>query len=116
MKIKFKFLILICLSSMTFSRCVAQINNAKTENIKIYGNCEMCKVTIEKAAYKKQTTIIEWDKNTKVAKITYDTTKTTLDEILKKISDSGYDSDKFRAPNKVYNKLHGCCQYDRPNK
>ena len=27
----------------------AQIKNAKTEIVKIYGNCDMCKTTIEKA-------------------------------------------------------------------
>ena len=27
----------------------AQIKNAKTETVKIYGNCGMCKATIEKA-------------------------------------------------------------------
>ncbi|RYG39924.1 MAG: mercury transporter, partial [Chitinophagaceae bacterium] len=32
----------------------AQINNAKTETIKVYGNCEMCEASIEKAATSKK--------------------------------------------------------------
>jgi hypothetical protein len=34
---------------ISFSSCNAQIKNAKTESIKIYGNCEMCEKTIETA-------------------------------------------------------------------
>ena len=48
-----------------------------------------------------------------MATITYDTTKTNKDEILQRIALVGYDSDKFLAPDDVYNILHGCCQYDR---
>ncbi|HCI58059.1 MAG TPA: mercury transporter, partial [Bacteroidetes bacterium] len=33
----------------SFSSCNAQIKNAKTETVKIYGNCEMCEKTIEAA-------------------------------------------------------------------
>ncbi len=32
----------------------AQIKNAKTEAVKIYGNCGMCKTTIEKQVTKKR--------------------------------------------------------------
>ena len=43
-------------------------------------------------------------------------TKTNQDEILKRIALAGYDSDKFLAPDDVYSKLAGCCQYERVNK
>ncbi len=48
-----------------------------------------------------------------MAVITYDSRKTTLNEILKRIADAGYDNDVYRAPDAVYNKLHMCCQYER---
>lgn len=91
----------------------AQIKNAKTETVKIYGNCGMCEATIEKAGSLKKVAKVDWDQDTKMATLTYDTKKTTQDEILKKISLAGYDSDKFLAPDDAYNNLHGCCQYDR---
>ncbi len=94
----------------------AQIKNEKTESIKIYGNCGMCKTKIEKAGNLKNTAKVNWDADTKIATLTYDATKTNQDEILKRIALAGYDSDKFLAPDDVYSNLHGCCQYDREAK
>ncbi|WDF67133.1 DUF3347 domain-containing protein [Sphingobacterium oryzagri] len=94
----------------------AQIKNAKTETVKIYGNCGMCKTTIEEAGNVKKVASVEWDKDTKMATLTYHSDKTNQDEILKRIALAGYDSEKFRAPDDVYAKLAGCCQYDRPIK
>lgn len=102
------------LLSITFVN--AQIKNAKTETAKIYGNCGMCKKTIETAANVNKTAKVDWNVDTKMASITYDTKKTNPDEILKRIALAGYDSDKFLAPDAVYDKLHGCCQYDREAK
>lgn len=101
---------------LSFTSCNAQIKNATTEIVKIYGNCGMCEKTIEKAGNLKDIVKIDWNVDTKMATITYDTKKTNQDEILKRIALSGYDSDKFLAPDDVYNNLHGCCQYDRVSK
>ncbi|RKD16336.1 mercury transporter [Pelobium manganitolerans] len=94
----------------------AQIKNANTETVKIYGNCGICKTTIEKAGNVKKVASVDWNKDTKMATLTYDGNKTNQDEILKRIALAGYDSEKFRAPDDVYAKLAGCCQYDRPIK
>ena len=91
----------------------AQIKNAKTETVKIYGNCGMCETKIENAGNIKKVAKVDWDQDSKMATLTYDTTKTNADEILKRIALAGYDSDKFLAPDDVYDNLHGCCQYDR---
>ncbi|WP_426063002.1 DUF3347 domain-containing protein [Flavobacterium sp. DSP2-3-1] len=94
----------------------AQIKNAKTETVKIYGNCDMCKTTIETAGNLKKMAKVEWNKDSKMATLTYDSTKTSQDEILKRIALAGYDSDKFLAPDATYDALHGCCQYEREAK
>lgn len=91
----------------------AQIKNAKTETVKIYGNCEMCKTTIEKAGNLKNVATVDWNKDTKMATLNYDGKKTNQDEILKRIALAGYDSEKFLAPDDVYAKLSDCCQYKR---
>lgn len=96
-----------------FTACEAQIKNEKKENVKIYGNCDMCKSTIEKAGNVKKIAKVEWNKDTKMASIAYDQKATNLDEILKRIALAGYDSDTFRAPDDAYAKLPECCQYDR---
>jgi len=100
----------------SFSSCNAQMKNAKTETVKIYGNCEMCEKTIETAGTIKKEALVDWNKESKMAAITYDSTKTNQDAILKRIALAGYDSDKFLAPDDVYAKLPDCCQYERVNK
>lgn len=98
---------------LSFTSCNAQIKNAKTETVKIYGNCGMCEETIQKAGNLKKTAKVDWNVDTKMATITYDSKKTNQDAILKRIALSGYDSDKFLASDNAYSKLPSCCQYDR---
>jgi copper chaperone CopZ len=96
--------------------CQSQIDNAKTETVKVYGNCGMCETAIEKAASKTKISKADWSEETKMAFITYDTKKTTLDEVLKNIALAGYDNQSFLAPDAAYSKLPGCCKYDREKK
>jgi copper chaperone CopZ len=112
--IKNTFMLTILLVSFTSS--IAQIKNQETVSEKILGNCGMCEKNIEKAGNLKNVASVDWDKETKMATISYDTKKTNKDEILKRIALAGYDSDSFLAPDDVYSNLHGCCQYDRVNK
>ena len=99
---------------LTGSALRAQIANAKTSTVKVYGNCGMCEKTIEKAAWEKGVSQADWDKDTKIAVLTFDPARTNEETLLKKIAASGYDSDNYRAPEEVYNNLHACCHYDRP--
>ena len=112
MKLISKILVAITIL-LSFTSCNAQIKNAKTETVKIYGNCDMCEKTIEKAGNLKKMAKVDWNVDTKMATLTYDSKKTNQDAILKRIALSGYDSDKFLAPDNAYSKLPGCCQYDR---
>lgn len=114
MKSYINIVLLTAILITALTGCQAQINNRKTETVKIYGNCGMCKKTIETAAFVKNEVKAEWDVDSKMVAITYDSTQTTLDDVLKRIAEVGYDSDKFTAPDDVYNDLPGCCQYDRP--
>jgi copper chaperone CopZ len=102
--------VFVLLSSVSAN---AQIKNKKTETVKIFGNCDMCKANIEKAGNVKKIAQVNWDKDTRLATLTYDAAKTNSDEILKRIALEGYDSEKFLAPDSKYNTLHACCQYDR---
>ena len=107
---------MLCMASLSLTSCEAQVKYAKTEIVKIYGNCGMCETNIETAGSIKKVAKLDWNKDTKMATLTYDSTKTNQDEILKRVALAGYDSDKFLAPDDVYSKLHGCCQYERVNK
>jgi copper chaperone CopZ/gas vesicle protein len=94
----------------------SQINNPVTETVKVYGNCGMCEDVIEKASSKKKVSTTDWNKDSKMAVITYDSKKTTLDAVLKNIALAGYDNQSFLAPDDAYNKLPECCRYDREKK
>ena len=81
----------------------------------VYGNCNMCKRTIE-GNVKLLAGINDavWDKETDQMTVSFDPKVITLDAIKQKIADVGYDSDTHRATLEAYNNLPGCCQYDRP--
>ncbi len=99
--------VLLCTNS------IAQIKDAKTETVKISGNCGMCKTTIEKAGNKKKMSKVDWNKDSKVATLTFNSKTTSEDEILKRIALAGYDNEKFLAPDDAYAKLPECCKYER---
>ncbi len=116
MKSFVKSVVMVCIALFTTNISTAQTKNLQTVDVKVYGNCGMCKKTIEKAGNVKGKSKAEWNAETATAKITIDSTKTSIDDVLKRIAAVGYDSEKFRAPDTVYENLHGCCQYDRPAK
>ena len=91
----------------------AQLENQRTDTVRISGNCGMCERTIEKAGSEEGVSAVDWDMDSGVAVVSYDSTRTTIDAILQRVADAGYDNGRFRAPDKVYDNLHGCCQYDR---
>ncbi len=113
MKTLFSLLALMVLSTTT---TIAQIKNNKTDTIKVYGNCSMCKTKIEKAGTTKNISKVIWNEESNMATITYDSKKTTTEAILKKIALVGYDSDNFLASDATYAKLPDCCKYERKTK
>lgn len=104
-------MILVFLLSVT--NTFAQIKNLQTTNVKISGNCEMCRKTIETAANVKGIAQVTWNKDTKLAMVDYNSQKTNTDEILKRIALAGYDNALYLAPDEAYAKLPACCQYER---
>ncbi len=85
----------------------------KTETIKVWGNCNMCKARIEKAAKVEGVSKSKWDKETKILKLVYDPSKANSDDIQKKIAAVGHDTEKFTADDNAYKSLPACCHYDR---
>lgn len=92
-----------------------QIQNTKSETYKLYGNCGMCKQTIEKAINQKNVVSANWNEDTKLLTVQYDATKTSKKDILKKVAEAGYDNEMYKAPTAEYEKLPKCCHYERPN-
>lgn len=107
----------IAIPALLFSTsCDAQVKNARQLNLSVDGNCDMCKKTIEKAANEKKVAQLDWNKDSKQASLTYDSSKTTADAILKRVALAGYDNEKFLAPDDAYAALPECCKYERSRK
>jgi periplasmic mercuric ion binding protein len=83
----------------------------KTETFKVMGNCGQCKARIEKAAKVEGVSKAEWNDETKLLTLVYDSSKVKSDDVLKKIATVGHDNEKFKADDKTYNSLPGCCKY-----
>lgn len=84
----------------------------KKASFKVFGNCGMCEKTIETAAKAVEGVVsADWNKETKEMNVNFDTEKTNLDAVHKAITKSGYDTDKIKADDAVYNKLNSCCKY-----
>jgi len=87
----------------------------KTETVKVYGNCGMCKTRIEKAAKSIDgVSKAKWDQKAKEITVTFDPAVTNLEDIEKEIAAVGHDTEDVRAEDATYNELHSCCKYDRP--
>ena len=90
-------------------------SNEVTENFHVYGNCMMCEETIEGSLKEVQgVTLGDWDTKTKQISVTFDSTKTSLSDIKTRIAAVGYDMEDVRAQDAVYDGLHKCCKYQRP--
>ena len=88
----------------------------KTEKVQVLGNCGMCKKRIETGLKDAAISSAVWDKETKFLTVSYDSTKLSNEVIQQKIADVGHDTPKAKAKNEVYDKLPGCCKYDRTGK
>ncbi len=97
-----------------FAQKGAPVPAMKTETVKVWGNCGMCKKNIEKAAFSQNVNYANWNEDTKILVIKYPLLgSTNSDAIQRAIAAAGYDTEKFTANNEAYNKLNSCCQYGR---
>lgn len=102
----------VLLSIFSINISFAQIP-VKNETIKVSGNCGMCKNKIEKSAKSAGATFANWNSETQVLNIVYTPSETNSQKIQKAIAAAGYETESFKADDKAYNNLHGCCKYER---
>ena len=105
------YYILFFLSLGLFS-CKTQTAE-KTEIFKVWGNCEKCKATIEGAVAVDGVTEKNWEPESTLITVKFDTTKISLDGIQQLIAKAGYDNDGYYGDDYAYGKLQDCCQYER---
>lgn len=89
------------------------VNGITTSTFKVWGNCDMCKETIEGSLKVDGITKADWNTESKIMTASYDSTKITLNQIQKNISLVGYDNEIYKGDDVAYKALPECCQYDR---
>lgn len=104
---------LIATLAIFSSSLYAQSTQTKTDTIKVYGECGMCKNRIQKALKLEGIATAVWDTETKLLTVTYNPEQISNDEIQKKVAAVGHDTEKYSATAETYAKLPGCCKYDR---
>lgn len=104
---------MLCLQPWALSAQTKK-SEKETTTFKVWGNCEMCKATIQDAARIKGVTKAIWDQKTKMLTLTYKPDKVKLEDVHKAIAESGYDTELATAPDAAYASLPECCHYERP--
>jgi len=110
-KMKTKILSIVALF---FFGATAVFAANKTESFKVYGNCEMCKARIEKAAKSVEgVSVANWNAETRMIALTFDDSKTDVNKVQEAIAKVGHDTDLYKATDEAYNKIADCCKYER---
>jgi periplasmic mercuric ion binding protein len=110
MKIK---LFLLAFMALIASSVYGQV---VSDTIKVYGNCGMCKKRIEKAVKLNGVSYANWNSETKQMVVLYDENFVSEDMIEHAVAAVGHDTEKYKADDDVYEKLPGCCHYERKKK
>ena len=97
---------------LIISSCDNATPNASSEFM-VWGNCNMCKSTIEKSLDVKGVSTADWNKDSKLIAVAYDTTLISLPQLHQLIALSGYDTELEKGDDAAYKELPECCQYQR---
>lgn len=110
---KYLFSILLAVSFLLpQSNLLAQtISTDTTVQLRVEGNCALCKKRIQEAAKGRGVTTADWNMKTKMLSLTYDPKKTTEAKVQERIVGVGHDTELKKADDDVYEKLHSCCLY-----
>lgn len=113
-KLFFVIVLLVAYGAGTSAQTVTKASGQqKTETFKVWGKCDMCKTRIEKTVKAEGVTSADWNTKTCMLTVTFNPAKTSVDALGKKLAAVGHDTEKYKAPDDAYEKLPGCCHYER---
>ena len=101
-------LLVFCLSTFAESKDKKKV---KTIEFTVSGVCNMCENRIENAAQIKGVKLTDWNKETQKLKVIFNPEKAEEMAIHKAVAKAGHDTDKVKATDEAYDKLHECCKY-----
>lgn len=109
-----KKLMLIALMALATLGANAQKLNTVTIQTNASRNCQKCETRFkDNVPYFKGVKEYTYDKATAKLTVTYDTKKTTPDQLRKQVSDLGYNADNVAANAAVRAKLPACCRTEK---
>ena len=113
MNILLKAILLCLFIIVTVNTSYAQKKKSKIQalDITVTGVCGMCEERIENAALIKGVKVAEWDKNTQILSVVFNSKKTDEETIHKAVAEHGHDTEKVKASDEAYKKLPACCAY-----
>lgn len=106
-------LIIVILLLIQVDVFAGEKEKAVKDSVAVNGNCAMCKKNIEAAVDLKGVKWAEWNVEKHMLYVEYLPSKISMDKIQQEIANAGYDTEKYKAPDAAYKKLHACCKYDR---
>lgn len=96
----------------TLNAQTAKKNKNAKHDVHVEGVCGMCKKRIESAAFGvKGVKSATWDQNTQQLALIVNERVTDLETVEKAIAAVGHDTENFKAEDKVYDELPGCCKF-----
>lgn len=98
--------------AIVFVACKPEVKEIEY-TAQVWGNCDKCKATIEKACKINGVNSASWNQDSKLIKIKLDTSVVSTNKVLQAIANAGYDNEKFTADDYAYSNLPACCQYER---
>ena len=108
-----KFLTLACFIFVCLTG-FSQKPKWEKENFQVLGNCDMCKIKIEKSATGCEgVKTARWNVISGKMKVKFNPAITNTDKIQQMIASIGYDTERHKASDEAYNNLHYCCKYQR---
>lgn len=110
-----KNIVLMLMLMIGFTSLAQEKKNKNAKfNVEVNGNCEMCKKRIEKAAFSvagvKSAT---WHADDQMLHLIINEEKCDVKSVESAIAKVGHDTKNVKATKEDYDKLHGCCQYER---
>ena len=105
--------IVIAVFLSIFSPQLFAQHTVQKDSLKVWGNCNMCKKTIEQSAKSAGAVTASWNKESKQLTVSYPSAKSSNAAIQQAIAKAGYDTQDFTADTNAYEALSPCCQYDR---
>ncbi len=103
---------------LLFVSLSTQAQEKKNKNAKytfeVNGNCEQCQKRIQKAAFSVSgVKSAVWDEESHNLTVILNEEKSSVLDVKKAVAKAGHDTEEEKTTADVYDKLPGCCQYER---